>query len=73
MSIEEAYSYLRLPRVLRTIDHFDAVVSLAERRLMLAYGDLDVVWADSDLRAAFVTLPLDIIKVCTSQQHPSEC
>lgn len=67
VSIEEAYSYLRLPRVLRTIDHFDALADLAERRLMLAYGDLEAVWGDPYLREAFVCLPLDIVKVCTPQ------
>lgn len=61
--LEEAFHLLQLPKPLHATEHFSRLIDWANKRIMLSFGDLDAVWADSATRSRFLHLPQAILMV----------
>ena len=63
ISLQSAYRYLRLPAGLHTHKPFGQLVQRATSRVRAEFDDLDAVWMNEDLQAAFLKLPLPALLV----------
>ena len=63
LSLQSAYRYLRLPAGLHKHEPFAQLVQRATARVQAEFDDLDAVWMNGTLQAAFLQLPLPALLV----------
>lgn len=63
LSLQSAYRYLRLPSGLHSHQPFAQLVQQATSRVRAEFDDLDAVWMNDSLQAAFLKLPLPALLV----------
>lgn len=66
MSLQSAYRYLRLPSGLQSHQPIAQLVQQATSRVRAEFDDLDAVWTNDSLQAAFLKLPLPALLVQTT-------
>ncbi|KAL3137462.1 hypothetical protein ABBQ38_004752 [Trebouxia sp. C0009 RCD-2024] len=72
LSLQSAYRYLRLPPGLHSHQPFAQFVQQAVSRVRAEFDDLDAVWVNDSLQAAFLKLPLPaLLTVLTSPELKS--